>query len=41
VQDVLTVSLAGLRDAHERTLPALFGPLAGGTPELPHGPALS
>jgi phosphoribosylformylglycinamidine synthase II len=31
VQDVLTVPLAELREAYERTLPALFGPLAGDT----------
>jgi phosphoribosylformylglycinamidine synthase len=31
VQDVLTLSLDALREAHERTLPALFGPLAGDT----------
>jgi phosphoribosylformylglycinamidine synthase len=31
VQDVLTVPLVELREAHERTLPALFGPLAGQT----------
>ena len=28
-----------LREAHERTLPALFGPLAGGTADDPAGPA--
>jgi phosphoribosylformylglycinamidine synthase II len=31
VQDVLSLPLEELREAHERTLPALFGPLAGGT----------
>ena len=31
VQDVLSVPLAELRTAHEATLPALFGPLAGAT----------
>ncbi len=31
VQDVLSLPLAQLRDAHEGTLPALFGPLAGDT----------
>ena len=29
VQDVLSLPLEELREAHERTLPALFGPLAG------------
>ena len=40
VQDVLRVGLAQLRAAHEATLPALFGPLAGATREDPAGPAL-
>jgi len=40
VQDVLTVPLAELRSAYEGTLPALFGPLAGGTAQDPAGPAL-
>jgi phosphoribosylformylglycinamidine synthase II len=31
IQDVLQVPLAELSEAYERTLPALFGPLAGGT----------
>jgi phosphoribosylformylglycinamidine synthase II len=31
VQDVLSHELADLREAHEATLPALFGPLAGDT----------
>jgi phosphoribosylformylglycinamidine (FGAM) synthase-like enzyme len=31
VQDVLVHELAALREAHEATLPALFGPLAGDT----------
>ena len=35
VQDVLTVGLEELRTAHEATLPALFGPLAGATREAP------
>jgi len=32
---VLEVPLATLRAAHEATLPALFGPLAGATPDRP------
>jgi phosphoribosylformylglycinamidine synthase len=40
VQDVLTVGLDELRTAHESTLPALFGPLAGASAALPAGPAL-
>ncbi|GAC1445472.1 MAG: phosphoribosylformylglycinamidine synthase subunit PurL [Mycobacteriales bacterium] len=40
VQDVLTVSLASLREAYEGTLPALFGPLAGATRDVPAAPAL-
>ncbi len=40
VQDVLRISLDQLRAAHEATLPALFGPLAGATREDPAGPAL-
>jgi phosphoribosylformylglycinamidine synthase len=40
VQDVLTVGLDALRVAHESTLPALFGPLAGASAALPAGPAL-
>ena len=40
VQDVLDVPLDRLREAHERTLPALFGPLAGATSADPAGPAL-
>ncbi len=39
VQDVLELGLDRLREAHEGTLPALFGPLAGGTPDDPAGPA--
>ena len=39
VQDVLRISLDQLRAAHEATLPALFGPLAGATREDPAGPA--
>ena len=37
VQDVLSVPLEELRAAHEATLPALFGPLAGG--DAPARPA--
>jgi phosphoribosylformylglycinamidine synthase subunit PurL len=40
VQDVLTVGLDELRTAHESTLPALFGPLAGASAARPAGPAL-
>ncbi len=40
VQDLFDVPLDRLREAHERTLPALFGPLAGATAEDPAGPAL-
>jgi phosphoribosylformylglycinamidine synthase II len=40
VQDVLVVDLEELRTAHESTLPALFGPLAGDSAALPAGPAL-
>ena len=40
VQDVLDVPLDRLREAYERTLPALFGPLAGATTADPAGPAL-
>ena len=40
VQDVLSLPLAELRTAYEATLPALFGPLAGGTAADPAGPAL-
>jgi phosphoribosylformylglycinamidine synthase len=40
VQDVLSVGLDALRVAHESTLPALFGPLAGASAALPAGPAL-
>ncbi len=40
VQDVLTVALEELREAHESTLPNLFGPLAGASAALPAGPAL-
>jgi phosphoribosylformylglycinamidine synthase len=40
VQDVLTVDLDELRTAHESTLPALFGPLAGATAAAPAAPAL-
>ncbi|MDP9407465.1 MAG: phosphoribosylformylglycinamidine synthase subunit PurL [Actinomycetota bacterium] len=40
LQDLFEVRLEELREAHEATLPALFGPLAGGTAERPHGPAL-
>ena len=39
VQDLFDVPLDRLREAHERTLPALFGPLAGGTADDPSGPA--
>ncbi len=39
VQDVLRIALDQLRAAHEATLPALFGPLAGATREDPAGPA--
>ncbi len=35
VQDVLTIDLAELRIAYESTLPALFGPLAGASPDNP------
>ena len=38
VQDLFDLPLAELREAHERTLPALFGPLAGDTAPLPAGP---
>ena len=41
VQDVLEVPLDRLRAAHEGTLPALFGPLAGATADDPAGPALT
>jgi len=41
VQDVLTVGLAELRAAHEGTLPALFGPLAGASADAPTAPALT
>jgi phosphoribosylformylglycinamidine synthase len=40
VQDVLTVGLDELRTAHESTLPALFGPLAGASAAAPASPAL-
>jgi phosphoribosylformylglycinamidine synthase len=40
VQDVLAVGLGELRTAHESTLPALFGPLAGASASTPAGPAL-
>ncbi len=40
VQDVLDVPLDVLREAHEATLPSLFGPLAGGSAANPAGPAL-
>jgi phosphoribosylformylglycinamidine synthase len=40
VQDVLTASLDELRVAHESTLPALFGPLAGASAAAPAAPAL-
>ena len=40
VQDVLTVGLDELRSAYEATLPALFGPLSGGSAAAPAGPAL-
>jgi phosphoribosylformylglycinamidine synthase len=39
IDDVLTVSLAELREAYEGTLPRLFGPLAGGTADAPARPA--
>ena len=39
IQDVFTVELDELRVAYESTLPALFGPLAGGTANDPAGPA--
>ncbi len=41
VQDVLEVSLAALREAHESTLQRLFGPLAGAAPDDPAAPALA
>jgi len=41
VQDVLDLPLDRLREAHEGTLPALFGPLAGATASAPAGPALT
>jgi phosphoribosylformylglycinamidine synthase II len=41
VQDVLAVGLDELRTAHESTLPALFGPLAGASAAAPAGPALT
>jgi phosphoribosylformylglycinamidine synthase II len=40
IAGVLTASLRELRAAHEGTLPALFGPLAGATREAPAAPAL-
>ncbi|MDT7538763.1 MAG: phosphoribosylformylglycinamidine synthase subunit PurL, partial [Actinomycetota bacterium] len=40
VSGVLTASLDELRAAYEGTLPALFGPLAGATPDNPAAPAL-
>jgi phosphoribosylformylglycinamidine synthase subunit PurL len=40
VQDVLAVGLDELRVAHESTLPALFGPLAGASAAAPAAPAL-
>ena len=40
IQDVLEIELEQLRAAYEGTLPALFGPLAGGTAAAPAGPAL-
>ena len=40
MQDVVTVPLDRLREAYEATLPALFGPLAGGSADRPHAPAL-
>ncbi len=41
LQDVLTVALAELRVAHEATLPALFGPLAGAPAAAPATPSAS
>ena len=41
VQDVLDVPLDRLRVAFESTLPALFGLLAGATPDEPAAPALT
>ena len=35
LQDLFEVPLAELREAYEGTLPRLFGPLAGATPEAP------
>ncbi len=41
IQDLLDLPLDRLREAHEATLPALFGPLAGATAGSPAGPALA
>jgi len=41
VQDVLTVPLDELREAHEATLPALFDPLAGHLAGMAPGPTVS
>jgi phosphoribosylformylglycinamidine synthase len=38
--ELFTVPLTELRAAYEGTLPALFGPLAGATPDAPAAPAL-
>ena len=40
VLGVLSVDLPELRAAHESTLPALFGPLAGASAAAPAAPAL-
>jgi phosphoribosylformylglycinamidine synthase II len=40
LQELFTVPLTELRAAYEGTLPALFGPLAGATPDAPAAPAL-
>jgi phosphoribosylformylglycinamidine synthase II len=40
LQELFTVPLIELRAAYEGTLPALFGPLAGATPDAPAAPAL-
>jgi len=40
IDGLFTASLAELREAYEGTLPALFGPLAGASPDAPAAPAL-
>ncbi|MDT7572193.1 MAG: phosphoribosylformylglycinamidine synthase subunit PurL, partial [Actinomycetota bacterium] len=40
IQDLFTASVRELREAHEGTLPRLFGPLAGATADAPAAPAL-